>query len=185
MALKEWAVAVRALEQGNQILILRKGGIREETRHFQVESGSFYLYPTYEHQRKELLKEEYRPDLDRTLEDWAPNQQTVSITSYAKLEREILLENEVEVSRLYGYHIWTERFAEEKLKWKPKQPLHALLLRIYKLDEPLNIPIEDAYLGCKSWIQLQEMDKGIKMNPVLSEEVFQARVNEITAALGG
>lgn len=165
MALKEWAVAVKALEQGKQILILRKGGIREETRKFQVESDSFYLYPTYEHQKKGLLKKEYRPDLDKTLEEWTPDQNEVQIASYAKLEKDILLEDEADVSRLYSSHIWTERFAEERLRWKPKQPLHVLFLRIYKLDEPWVLPVDDSYLGCKSWIQLKKKDEEKKNGP--------------------
>ena len=66
-ALKEWASAVKALENGSQIFIMRKGGIVEETRDFQVESNDFFLYPTYEHQRKELLKEQYRGVIDETL----------------------------------------------------------------------------------------------------------------------
>ena len=66
-ALKEWASAVKALEDGTQIFIMRKGGIVEETRDFQVESTDFFLYPTYEHQRKELLKEDYRGVIDETL----------------------------------------------------------------------------------------------------------------------
>ena len=57
IALKEWAAAIKALENGTQIFIMRKGGIIEETRDFRVQSEAFYLYPTYEHQRKELLKE--------------------------------------------------------------------------------------------------------------------------------
>ena len=30
--------------------------IVEETKHFELKSPAFYLYPTYEHQRKELIK---------------------------------------------------------------------------------------------------------------------------------
>ena len=37
-ALKEWAVAVEALEQGKTIMLLRKGGISEQGGRFQVKS---------------------------------------------------------------------------------------------------------------------------------------------------
>ncbi len=53
-ALKEWAVAVRALEKGDTTLVVRKGGIREKA--FAVEDSRFLLLPGYEHQRPELLK---------------------------------------------------------------------------------------------------------------------------------
>ncbi|BCX07554.1 MAG: hypothetical protein KatS3mg066_1413 [Fischerella sp.] len=35
-ALKEWAVAVTALEAGKTIMLLRKGGIHERNGRFQV-----------------------------------------------------------------------------------------------------------------------------------------------------
>ena len=57
--LKEWAVAVEALEAGETILLLRKGGIREGKGGFKVEHNSVLLYPTFEHQKPELLKSEY------------------------------------------------------------------------------------------------------------------------------
>ena len=36
-AFKEWAVTVRALAEGEQLITLRKGGIREENKHFEIE----------------------------------------------------------------------------------------------------------------------------------------------------
>ena len=56
IALKEWAVTVQALAQGRQVLLLRKGGIHEEGKDFRVVHPEFLLYPTYEHQREDLLK---------------------------------------------------------------------------------------------------------------------------------
>ena len=40
-ALKEWAVACEALGRGQQILLIRKGGISEEHREFRVEHPEF------------------------------------------------------------------------------------------------------------------------------------------------
>ena len=50
-ALKEWAVACEALGRGEQVLLLRKGGISEEGREFRIEHPEFLLFPTFEHQR--------------------------------------------------------------------------------------------------------------------------------------
>lgn len=55
-ALKEWAVAVDALAEGKTILLLRKGGIKEEGNRFRVAYEEILLYPTYEHQQPNLLK---------------------------------------------------------------------------------------------------------------------------------
>ena len=55
IALKEWAITVDALASGEQILLMRKGGIHEESKDFRIIHDEFLLYPTYEHQRPCLL----------------------------------------------------------------------------------------------------------------------------------
>ena len=63
IAFKEWAVTVRALAEGEQLLTLRKGGIREEHRHFELEHDRFFLYPTFDHQAGDLVRESHKPEL--------------------------------------------------------------------------------------------------------------------------
>lgn len=184
IALKEWAVAVEALREGKQILIMRKGGIVEETRDFQVESHDFYLYPTYEHQKKELIKEAYAQDLDRTLVGWSPENTTVHLTTYAEVAEDIEVLDQEELNKLAGFHIWTDRFAEERLHWKKKNPLHVLLLRVYELEQPVEIKIAPEYLGCKSWVSIAEPLPETSRKPVLSDAEFAAQVQEIKNALG-
>ena len=69
IAFKEWAVTVRALAEGEQLLTLRKGGIREENKHFELEHERFFLYPTFDHQRNDLVRESHHPELRRALEE--------------------------------------------------------------------------------------------------------------------
>src|SRR2546425_312716 len=56
VGLKEWAVVCRALETGRQIILLRKGGIYESGGEFELENQEFFLFPTYLHQKAEMLK---------------------------------------------------------------------------------------------------------------------------------
>src|SRR5580692_238343 len=69
IAFKEWAVTVRALAEGEQLVTLRKGGIREPEKHFRVEHERFFLYPTFDHQRNDLVRESHQPELRRALEE--------------------------------------------------------------------------------------------------------------------
>ena len=69
VAFKEWAVTVRALAEGEQLLTLRKGGIREENKHFEIEHDRFFLYPTFDHQRNDLIRQSHLPELARALEE--------------------------------------------------------------------------------------------------------------------
>jgi hypothetical protein len=80
-ALKEWAVIVHALLEGEQIVDLRKGGLREDGRHFDVPAKRFWLYPTAEHQRAELLKSAYRHWIE--ISDAAPVGSDIPLHAWA------------------------------------------------------------------------------------------------------
>src|SRR5436309_14463591 len=60
VALKEWASVCSALEEGRQIILLRKGGILEAIGGFELEYPQFFLFPTYLHQNAQMLKEHER-----------------------------------------------------------------------------------------------------------------------------
>lgn len=151
-ALKEWQVAVKALEQGETIALLRKGGIREAGGKFTIAHDRVWLYPTYEHQRSHLVKEPYADTIHPVEPGWHP--ETVRIGSWAIITDRMPISDAATVAALLPFHIWNEAFAAERLKWKPNQSLEILLLRVYTLPQPQMLPYEAAYGGCKSWIDL-------------------------------
>lgn len=183
IALKEWASAVHALEQGRQILIMRKGGIREETHEFRLETDRFFFFPTYEHQKKELLKPEFHPFIDRSLENWRPEDRFIPITSFAEVAQDILIHDERQLDLIADFHIWTDRFAEDRLRWKKAQPLHVLLLRVYRLNEPAWVPQKPEYTGCKSWIELTDDIPDLTAEPAVDDEPFAKRVEMLRSLL--
>src|SRR5438034_8244380 len=64
IAFKEWAVVVDALGRGEQILILRKGGIREQRGEFHVDHNAFWLFPTQYHEAERSIIASKRPVLN-------------------------------------------------------------------------------------------------------------------------
>ncbi|MCR2804363.1 DUF1802 family protein [Paenibacillus soyae] len=184
IALKEWAVSVKALQEGKQILVMRKGGIIEETRDFRLLSQSFYLMPAYEHQRKELLKEPFQEEMDETLKEWSPEADTIKLEAYAEAVQDIEINDQETLDKLRELHIWTDTFAEERLKWKRKKPLHLLILKVYKLEEPILAPMRPAYTGCKSWVSLEDPVAEPAMKPVMTDERFEEEKRRILSALG-
>nr|WP_246628407.1 DUF1802 family protein [Paenibacillus oenotherae] len=184
VALKEWAVAVKALSEGKQIMVLRKGGIAEETRDFQLVSPRFYLLPAYEHQKPELLKEAYRGGIADTLAQWHEGADTVRISAYAEVVEDIEIRDQETLDSIRDYHIWTDAFAEERLKWKRTKPLHLLLLRVYRLEEPADIPMREAYSGCKSWVSLEADLQQAPSKPVIEEAAFNEQIMQIKEKLG-
>ncbi|MFC4768156.1 DUF1802 family protein [Effusibacillus consociatus] len=184
VALKEWAVAIKALDEGKQILLIRKGGIREETRDFRLQENTFFLYPTYEHQKANLIKQEFQSDLEETLTDFDPTkQETVTITHYAKVVEDIELYDEETLSELAPHYIYTTSYAAERLHWKKTKPLHVLPVRAYRLTNPVSIPVKEQYLGCFSWIPLEDMLPDVDAVPVLSDDEFGQKLQQVKLIL--
>lgn len=178
-ALKEWAIAVKALTQGRTILLLRKGGIRE--RGFQVKHSPVWLYPTYEHQKPYLLQPEYADQVQSVESGWHPA--TVTIASCAEITETMLVDSKEQIAALQPYHIWNEQMISDRLKWQPNIPLAVLTLRVYSLSTPQTIVYSSAYGGCKSWIDLQEEIKSDKLTPVLQDDEFIEQVDKIKTVI--
>jgi hypothetical protein len=148
IAFKEWAVTVRALAEGEQLITLRKGGIRETERHFELEHEQFFLYPTFDHQRIDLVRESHQPELRRALEEgvWNDGEPTIQalaadgslqqpdrvrIRAWAEVADHFTINDPRCVDALSPFYVWTPDYAEKRLAWRPRQPLHVLLLRTY------------------------------------------------------
>jgi hypothetical protein len=183
VALKEWAVAVRVLDAGQSILLVRKGGIREPGKAFRVREERFLLYPTYEHQRAELLKPQFQGDLQATL-DAAPPPTAVTFGHWAQVHQVLEVTDPARLETLSPHHIWSADYARKRLHWKPRQPLAAMLVRVYRLAQPQTIPVLPAYIGCTSWVDLDREVALGAMEPVLPDEVFHREADAIRSALG-
>ena len=180
-ALKEWAVAVSALERGETALVVRKGGIREKA--FAVPRTRFLLLPGYEHQRPELLKPEYRRLMDDIpdLTDDGP----LRFSSFVEVEGAYEVSEPEELAALDPHHMWSSEYAESRFKWRPKKPLTVLVLRTYVLPEAVELPYREEYGGCKSWIELGESVPVEGARPALSEEGFEVLVSPAVGVLRG
>lgn len=199
IALKEWAVTVRALAEGEQLLTLRKGGIREENKHFEVVGRRFFLYPTFDHQQAGLVRESHVPELKRALEDgvWNPPAPTarmmesgvpveqpvsVRLRAWAEIVDSYEVSTPGVVESLSPYHVWTAEYAQKRFDWKPRHPLHVLVLRTYRIPRPVTIRVEPDYLGCKSWVEVQRALE-FEGTPVLSDAEFASVREDIASRL--
>ena len=182
LALKEWAVAVNTLAKGKQVMILRKGGIHRDDKEFRLVHPEFLLYPTYEHQKAELLKYQYHQGLAETLEENdVPGRVTFSF--WSEVTDAFELRDEETLERLSPFHIWTSDYAQKRLHWRPKHPLTVALLRVHRLQQPQAIPVLDEYEGCKSWVHLgQEVPLGY-MAPVLTDDEYRHEADAIRQAV--
>ena len=183
IALKEWAVTVQALAQGRQVLLLRKGGIHEEGKDFRVVHPEFLLYPTYEHQREDLLKPAAQPSLKQLLAE-TPQSDTITFSHWAQVAEVIEVSEQEKVDDLSGHHIWTDAYAQSRLHWKPMLPLSIMLLRVYQMEQPVTVPWTKEYGGCTSWVEMQPKIELGRLQPALADQEFQRQVDEIKGSLG-
>jgi hypothetical protein len=177
--LKEWAVAVRALERGDTALVIRKGGIREKA--FAVKDSRFLLLPGYEHQKPELLKPGYR-ELLKEIPDLADDG-PLRFTSFAGVRGAYEISEPESLEAIGPYHMWTPEYAESRFRWRPKKPLTVLVLRTYLLPGPVELPYSEAYGGCRSWIELEQPVSVAGARPALSDEAFERLVSPALEAL--
>ena len=183
IALKEWAVTVQSLAQGQQVLLLRKGGIHESSQDFRLIHPEFLLYPTYEHQREDLLKEEFQHGLRKLLEE-SPRSEEITFSHFAKVEELIEVAEQEKVEALAPHHIWTDEYAQSRLRWKAMLPLSIMLLRVYRMENPVTVPYIPEYGGCTSWVEIIPRVELGELTPTLSDEAFQREVDEIKGSLG-
>jgi hypothetical protein len=173
-ALKEWATVVKALENGNQTVLLRKGGILETASGFKLEEKKFVLFPTSEHQDVNSLKSQFYSYLADVREQ-KPAEGFNRITSMAEVLEEHNVSLIEKMEELSQFHIWSDSYMMERFNWMPEKPMKAIFLRVYKIP-PVVISILPEYQGCKSWIEINvKTDLG---KSVLNEEDLNQKLSE-------
>jgi hypothetical protein len=162
LALKEWSIICKALEDGIQTILLRKGGILEYKKGFEISQKSFLLFPTLEHQAAEYLQSKYLQTYELLLKGIkSPDIQnkTITVRIVARIEAIQEFHNHEILPKLEKYHIWNEKYVNMRMNYNPKKPMNSLLLRIYKLPQPISIDVNPEWAGCKSWINIDMAEK--------------------------
>ena len=181
-AFKEWAVSCEAMATGQQILLIRKGGIREESGAFTIADTAFLLMPTHEHQNAALLQPEYVTRL-YALQAQPRDADLVSLASYAVVDTILQARDEAQVNALSDFHIWNPAFVKQRFDFNPYDPLYLLVLRVYNLPRPEITAMKAAYVGCKSWVTLERPVSLQNAAPALPDAVFLQRRAELLSAL--
>lgn len=179
-ALKEWHVVCEAIARGDQIITIRKGGIREKD--FTVEGEHPWLFPSWEHQTVGQVKPAWHDALERSgharpLDDRIPVRCRCTVVETWELTEPEPLE------ALADLHLWTAASVDERLRWRPRKPLRVLLLRAAALAEPLLLDPSPAYGGCRSWVELErEPDPG-RLVPALTDAAFGRLADDVRSRL--
>lgn len=183
-ALKEWAVTVQALERGDQIAVLRKGGIAEKGQRFTPRSEAFLLFPTFEHQDRESLRPAYHGLLEETAR-YRHQENRIPIGSWAEVARTFRVEAVEPLLDLADEFVWSEAEIRGRWAWKPERPLYLLALRVHRLPTVRELPLQRQYSGCRSWVELHDAVELEGSRPALDASSFTARLERLAQNLGG
>lgn len=204
LALKEWAVAIDALLAGDQVVLLRKGGLYDGK--FKLPAREFLLFPTTFH---------VDPDDSALLAAGAgqrfsaalamPEPKTLAgpipIKCRAVVEQAWSVTDGAVVEALAaepGLHVWGPAFAEARMKWRPGSEMSLLLVRAYGGgggggggsggSSPLRVRQRSDYYGCFSWVRVEpEQEEGEQQQavwrPVLDDGEFARRGEAVRRAM--
>jgi hypothetical protein len=162
-ALKEWASVIAALGRGEQIILIRKGGIADAA--FGLEANRFYLFPTNFH------------------ESGGQAPPPVLITHWCEVVRTWQVRDLETLLRLEPLVHFDRATLEQRYRFRPDQAIYVIAVRTFQLREPAKVEMNDDYGGCRSWVSVAE---GIDIDgsrPVLADSELQARIETVDALL--
>jgi hypothetical protein len=179
-ALKEWAVTCEALAAGEQVVILRKGGIGE--KRFELPHRAFFLFPTYAHQRPDLVQ----PDAASRHGDALGRREDpdrLPLSLWCEIHESFPIRDPEALGAIGDLQILTADYAEERLRWRRTQPLWAVVLRAWRATDPPVLEVGPEHGGCVSWV---EVPATIALGPreaALNDDDFAAAAARVSHAL--
>src|SRR2546425_5994969 len=162
-ALKEWSSVIAALARGEQVLLIRKGGIAD--LNFGLEATSFYLFPT------------------NFQEGGEPPATTVPITHWCEAVRTWQIRDLPTLYRLEPLVMFDRATLEQRYRFRSDQAVNVIAVRTFELPRPVDVVMNEQYAGCRSWVSLDEEIDTEGSQPVLSDSELRARIETVDALL--
>jgi hypothetical protein len=180
VALKEWHATIAALESGRQILLLRKGGLRDPEGAFALEYSQFWLAPTRFHQDETLVKS----DAVSLLQMPPRAAGVLPLRSYARAVKTWTVSFEESEKLTQLDHIWSARWLDSRFDYQHEKPVLVVALRVFVLSVSMEIKLDARDSGCKSWIENTPLPSIQNANPALGETDFALKLQTAERVLG-
>jgi len=178
-ALKEWHAVCRALESGRQIVMLRKGGIHETEGRFEIEHRQFLLFSTWLHQKLDWVKPADRANVvERESEPYE-----IELRAWAEVTEIVRVRSRAQIDAIADAHIYLPPLIDMRFNYKPQNPLYLLLVRAYRLPQPVTIRNTPIHAGCKSWVPLDREIETAGSTPAMDDAAFAAVQTGLLAML--
>jgi len=182
IAFKEWAVICRALAEGRQALILRKGGIAEDGGRFRPEHDRFLLYPTFFHEQQRAgIEPELLPLLEAAEADRPPAGK-LRFTHFAVVSSVLHVTTLDAALALDALHGWTADTVRQRFHYRTPG-LFVLPVRVYRLPGAVELVERPEYAGCKTWVELDTAVPLDGATPVLDDATFASYLGRVSAVV--
>ena len=176
IAYKEWAGVCRALGEGRQTILIRKGGIAESGGVFHPEHSAFWMYPTHLHEAQQGLREGSGQALANMPSQTIPLEYLALVDSVTWVEQlDIALD-------LVEFHVWTEETIRQRFAYRTPG-IWVLGVRVYCLSPSWNVPILPSHAGCRTWVPLDAPLDSRDMEPVLADDAAIAAKLALASSL--
>jgi hypothetical protein len=162
-ALKEWKSVIDALGRGEQVVLIRKGGLADAN--FGVEADRFYLFPTNYH------------------DAGGREPAHVPITHWAEVVKTWQIRDVALLPSLASLTILDAEAIETRYRFRPDQAINVIAVRAYRLAKPAAIAMKPEYSGCRSWVSLDDEIDIDGSTPALSDAKLHAQIEAIGALL--
>jgi hypothetical protein len=168
---KEWALACEALGQGRQNILVRKGGIAEGRAGFSFQHRQFYLFPTWFHEQpaKVRVRDIVTPE---------ERENEIEIRYFARLETAYVITSWPVAEALAPLHILQPEVVRERFEYEDAPGVHVAFVRVFRVTPAWALIKEKHFGGCRSWVDLPEAPKSMRLEPVLSDAEHGERRSE-------
>lgn len=137
---REWAAVIRALEEGDQTCLIRKGS--KENKRFDLRQRRFWLVPSYIQQSEEMFQPPYRKYIEETNEQRSQlGENRVRISSWAEARFLMTIKKMERLNWLTDHTVYSPQCFQERFQFRPGQVLYLLVVRVFNLSEPRFLPL--------------------------------------------
>ena len=116
----------------------------------------------------------------------APVGHPIELRGYVEIVDAITISDTEQLDAVTSKVIWSDEYATSRMQWKRRDPLWVLIVRAYRLVEPITVAWSDDYKGCTSWVDLNDVPDdlaAVESVPAISDDVFNVRANSVREAI--
>ncbi len=183
VALKEWAVVTDLMLEGRLAILLRKGGIHESGGPgvFELEFERFLLFPSWLHQKPEMIKPAFR----HRVETYGEEPAQITLAGWGEAARIWRIGSRQAFDQLDDLHPWMPAQIDMRFSYRPENPIYVVAVRVHRLAQQRTITLNAAYGGCRSWVPLTPADEFDEdgSQPVIDDDTFEQLVTRVDASL--